>query len=111
MSNWTVFKIFLFLCGPIGWAILILLILVVYVDKYYQIIMILMHFRFFHFWMLKQKIKLIKETMIDGLLNYLDTDKFAGNSPSAYMTAYTAVHAGAGLHALAAQREEYIHQR
>lgn len=28
MSNWTIFKIFLFLCGPIGWAILFLMVVV-----------------------------------------------------------------------------------
>ncbi|MCQ2819534.1 MAG: cullin [archaeon] len=39
-----------------------------------------------------EQIKIIEDSMITGLLKYLETGEFAGNSPSAYMAAYTAVH-------------------
>ena len=41
---------------------------------------------------LNEKIDLIKEKMIDGLLKYLETGEFSGNSASAFMDAYTAVN-------------------
>lgn len=37
-------------------------------------------------------IRTIKESMIDGLLQYLNTGEFKNNTPNAYMTAYTVVH-------------------
>ena len=37
-------------------------------------------------------IKIIYESMIKGLLDYLKTGTFPNNSPNSYMTAYSEVH-------------------